>query len=64
MDRVHRLGQAKPVKITRLIASETVEERMEDLQQVKQNVYRAAMSKLSKEELQQLRISQVRKIFQ
>jgi superfamily II DNA or RNA helicase len=42
-DRAHRIGQSKPVVSVRLIAAETVEERIVDLQEAKRNLADAAL---------------------
>lgn len=42
-DRAHRIGQERPVMIYRLVASETVEERILDLQQRKRAIGDAAL---------------------
>jgi len=42
-DRAHRIGQDKPVVSVRLIAAETVEERIVDLQEAKRNLADAAL---------------------
>ncbi|XP_047318734.1 putative SWI/SNF-related matrix-associated actin-dependent regulator of chromatin subfamily A member 3-like 1 [Impatiens glandulifera] len=42
MDRVHRIGQTEKVKVVRLIAKNTIEERMVKLQEVKKDGAREA----------------------
>jgi SNF2 family DNA or RNA helicase len=42
-DRAHRLGQERPVMIYRLVAEDTVEERILELQKVKRELAEAAM---------------------
>ncbi len=42
-DRAHRIGQERPVMIYRLVAAETVEERILDLQQRKRAIGEAAL---------------------
>lgn len=61
-DRVHRFGQKKVVQVVRLIATGTIEERINELQAKKRemtliSVIRAggqSVTSLSKEELMQL----------
>ena len=38
IERVHRIGQRKPVNVTRFICQNTVEERMLELQETKKNI--------------------------
>ncbi len=42
-DRAHRIGQTRPVEIHRLVAADTVEERVLDLQQRKRSLAAAAL---------------------
>jgi superfamily II DNA or RNA helicase len=58
VDRAHRIGQTRPVFSVRLVAADTVEERIVALQQAKRELARAAIgdegllaSKLSSDEL-------------
>ncbi len=43
-DRTHRIGQERPVMIYRLVASDTVEERILALQQSKRELAQAALA--------------------
>jgi len=59
VDRVHRLGQTKPVKIYRFIISGSVEEKIQKLQNNKRNIADGALvpgkeSSLRSEELELL----------
>lgn len=63
MDRVHRLGQTRPVRVVRLVAERTVEERILELQQAKSALGRGALQKLSAEEARQARISDLKSLF-
>ncbi|KAM7256471.1 hypothetical protein ACFE04_012212 [Oxalis oulophora] len=45
MDRVHRIGQKEPVKIVRLIARNSIEERILELQDKKKKLAREAFGK-------------------
>lgn len=42
MDRVHRIGQRKDVKIIRIIARNTIEERVLELQEKKKELAKGA----------------------
>lgn len=45
MDRVHRIGQKKDVKIIRIIARDTIEERVLDLQEKKKELAKGAFGR-------------------
>eukprot|EP00842_Homolaphlyctis_polyrhiza_P004367 jgi/Hompol1/4931/HPOL_004043-RA len=58
-DRIHRLGQHRPIKITRLIIENSIESRILQLQEKKRALFEStigqdmdALSKLSEEDLQ------------
>ncbi|KAJ1970301.1 DNA repair protein rad16 [Dispira parvispora] len=64
MDRIHRLGQFRPIKITRLVIKDSIEARIIQLQEKKRAVFQStigqdatAMAKLSQEDLQFLFVS-------
>ncbi|HLV65010.1 MAG TPA: DEAD/DEAH box helicase, partial [Polyangiaceae bacterium] len=42
-DRAHRIGQDRPVMVYRLVAKDTVEERMLELQRAKRSLAEAAL---------------------
>ena len=56
-DRAHRIGQDRPVLVHRLIAAETVEERILGLQERKRAVAEAAKKKRIKASKEQMRRS-------
>ena len=63
-DRVHRLGQTKPVTVVRFIAERSVEGKMLELQAAKAALGRGAFSsKLSAEEQRAARAADLRRIF-
>lgn len=43
MDRAHRIGQAKPVFVYKLVAANTIEERIQELQTKKKKLYQAIL---------------------
>jgi SNF2 family DNA or RNA helicase len=60
-DRAHRIGQTRPVFVYRLIAEDSVEERVMELQQAKQELFEAiittgpaALGRMGKEEIGRL----------
>ena len=59
MDRIHRLGQRRPVKTTKLIVQNSIESRILELQKKKADLFsstigkdESALSRLSEEDLQ------------
>eukprot|EP00929_Paragymnodinium_shiwhaense_P049077 TRINITY_DN24769_c1_g3_i1.p1 TRINITY_DN24769_c1_g3~~TRINITY_DN24769_c1_g3_i1.p1 ORF type:complete len:1067 (-),score=226.70 TRINITY_DN24769_c1_g3_i1:152-3352(-) len=64
VDRLHRLGQRRPVRALRFVAERSVEERILDVQKQKRALVEGALSKKSREELQQLRLDMVASIFE
>ena len=58
-DRIHRLGQYRPIKITRMIIENSIESRILQLQEKKKALFEStvgkdmdALAKLSEEDLQ------------
>lgn len=45
MDRIHRLGQKRPIKITRLIIENSIESRILQLQQKKKLLFESTIGK-------------------
>lgn len=64
MDRVHRIGQTRPVKVVRFVMSRTIEERMVTLQETKAAVGKGALEKLSPEEARRVRMCHLRNLFE
>lgn len=46
MDRVHRIGQTKPVRVIRMVAGDSVENRILELQEAKQALGKGALRKV------------------
>ncbi|CAM9815852.1 unnamed protein product, partial [Discosporangium mesarthrocarpum] len=63
MDRVHRIGQTKPVTVVKLVAADTVEGHMLKIQEAKEALGIGALRKLSPEELRKSRMGELRRIF-
>ncbi len=64
MDRVHRLGQTRPVRVVRYVAQGTVEEAMLALQAAKAALGKGALQRLSAEEARAARAADLRALFQ
>ena len=62
-DRVHRIGQARPVRVVRFIAKCTVEQRMVELQEAKRALAKGALAKLTDAELKRARLQDLCKLF-
>lgn len=63
IDRLHRLGQRRPVRALRLVAERTVEERILEVQKQKRAIVDGALSKKSRDELQKIRLEMISSIF-
>lgn len=55
MDRVHRLGQDRPVTVVRFVCKDTIDEKMMELQQRKRELAKAAFVKKTEKERQEMR---------
>mmetsp|Transcript_98320 Transcript_98320/g.194817 ORF Transcript_98320/g.194817 Transcript_98320/m.194817 type:complete len:1042 (-) Transcript_98320:237-3362(-) len=64
IDRAHRLGQRRPVRVLRYIAERTVEERILEVHTQKSAVMEGALGRKTREELQKLRFTMVSSIFE
>jgi DNA repair protein RAD16 len=47
MDRIHRLGQRRPIRITRLIIENSIESRIVQLQEKKTALVESTVGKLA-----------------
>lgn len=63
IDRLHRLGQRRPVRALRFVAERTVEERILEVQKQKRAIVDGALSKKSRDELQKIRLEMISSIF-
>lgn len=65
MDRVHRIGQTRPVRVYRLVMKESIEERMINLQLNKLMLAKGSMQKFDNEEEKKLaRLTALKDLFQ
>ncbi|KAI9469905.1 MAG: hypothetical protein EXX96DRAFT_385081 [Benjaminiella poitrasii] len=62
MDRIHRLGQHRPIRITRLIIENSIESRIVQLQEKKQALVDSTVGKDSKA-LDKLTVEDLRFLF-
>ena len=62
-DRIHRIGQARPVRVVRYVAKYTVEQRMVELQEAKRALAKGALARLSDAELKRARLQDLCKLF-
>ncbi|KAF9969037.1 hypothetical protein BGZ65_012343 [Modicella reniformis] len=64
IDRIHRLGQTKPVDVVRFIIKDSIEENILDLQKRKAELSDMTFSeKLSKQEVLKRRLEDLRCLF-
>jgi SWI/SNF-related matrix-associated actin-dependent regulator of chromatin subfamily A3 len=64
MDRVHRIGQTRPVRVLRFIMKDSLEERMLALQESKAALGKGTMEKLSADEKRKARITDLKDLFE
>lgn len=48
MDRVHRIGQTKPVRVVRMVSADSVEDRILEIQEAKMALGKGALRKVKK----------------
>lgn len=49
MDRVHRIGQTKPVRVVRMVSADSIEDRILEMQEAKEALGSGALRKVIKE---------------
>lgn len=57
IDRVHRLGQKRPVTAIRLMINNSVEERLDKIQKKKANLAQLSLKNMTRKELMEQRVS-------
>jgi len=63
-DRVHRIGQTRPVKVLRLVTEDSVDERILELQQSKAEMERQVLAKKKPAELRRARFKQLSSLLE
>lgn len=64
IDRVHRLGQARPVHVFRFVMKNTIEERMLKVQEAKATLGKGTMTKLSAAEEKVAKVTSLKDLFE
>jgi len=63
MDRIHRIGQKKNVRVVRFVMAGSIEERMLSLQETKAAIAKGSMEKLKPDEVRKARIGDLKSLF-
>jgi SNF2 family DNA or RNA helicase len=64
MDRVHRIGQKRPVRVIRFLMKDSIEERMIALQDSKAALGKGSLEKLHPAEKRKARLTALKDLFQ
>ena len=60
---MHRIGQKSAVRVVRLVSEDSIEGIINELQESKKQLARGAMQRLSAEELQKMKMGDLKKLF-
>lgn len=60
---MHRIGQKSDVRVVRLVSEDSIESIINELQESKKQLARGAMQRLSAEELQKMKMGDLKKLF-
>ena len=63
MDRCHRIGQVQPVHVTRIVAANTIEEKILELQDKKRGIAKGAFGSVPKTSQEVERLNDLRHMF-
>lgn len=63
MDRVHRIGQKRDVRVYRMVMRDSLEERMLSVQRAKEALGKGSMEKLSADEKKRARLTTLMDLF-
>lgn len=64
MDRVHRLGQTRPVRVVRFVMADSIEDRLVKVQRAKAALGKGSLEKLSAEEERQAKPTALKDLFE
>ena len=64
MDRIHRIGQTRPVHATRFVMADSIEERVLRVQEAKQTLGKGILKRLKKEERGKAKVTALRDLFE
>jgi SNF2 family DNA or RNA helicase len=64
MDRVHRIGQTRPVKVVRFVMKDSIEERFLKVQSAKAALGKGSMEKLGKDEQSKAKLTAMKDLFE
>jgi SNF2 family DNA or RNA helicase len=64
MDRVHRIGQTRPVRAIRFIMKDSIEQRLVNLQDAKQALGKGSMERLKREDRAKAKITAMKDLFE
>ena len=60
---MHRIGKKSAVRVVRLVSEDSIEGIIHELQESKKQLARGAMQRLSAEELQKMKMGDLKKLF-
>ncbi|KAL1406979.1 hypothetical protein Q8F55_006392 [Vanrija albida] len=63
IDRIHRLGQKRPVTAIKLMVKDSVEKRLSDIQQKKANLANLSLKNMSRQELMEQKADELMQLF-
>jgi SWI/SNF-related matrix-associated actin-dependent regulator of chromatin subfamily A3 len=63
MDRVHRLGQTRPVTVVRYVVEATLEERLLAMQEQKAALGKSVLKEQSADEARRMRLGELQDLF-
>lgn len=64
MDRVHRIGQTRPVHVTRFVMKDSIEDRLIEVQKSKALLGKGSMERLTKDEERRAKVATLKDIFE
>lgn len=64
MDRIHRIGQTRPVHAIRFVMADSIEERVLRVQEAKQTLGKGVLKRLQKEERNKAKVTALRDLFE